>query len=178
MILFLASYKHRPVNVQAALWFYHQVFPLVRNAVPDARFIIAGYGPPAELLALAADPGVEVSGFVDDLDRCYKSAAVFVAPILTGGGIIVKILDALATGTPTVSTTFGNEGIGAVPGEDLLVADTPTDFAAAVIRLLRDPEYAARLGRHGRGFVDAHYGRDAVMASLDAAIADAVGNRG
>jgi glycosyltransferase involved in cell wall biosynthesis len=175
-ILFLASYKHRPVNVRAALWFYHQVFPLVRREIPDARFVIAGYGPPPQLTALAADPQVSVTGFVEDLDRCYKNAAVFVAPILTGGGIIVKVLDALATGTPTVSTTFGNEGILAVPGRDLLVADEPADFAAAVVKLLRDRDYAEQLGRNGHDFVEAQFGLCAVMARLDAAIAEATGS--
>lgn len=176
-ILFLASFKHRPINVRAALWFYQQVFPLVRRSVPDARFIIAGYGPPAELVSLSTDPGVEVTGYVDDLDRCYKESAVFVAPILTGGGVIAKVLDALASGTPTVSTTFGNEGILAVPGQDLLIADEPVDFAAAVVRLLLDWEFAAQLGRNGQGFVKARFGRDAVMASLDEAIAEVAGSR-
>jgi len=177
-ILFLASYKHRPVNVQAALWFYYQVFPLVRDKVPAARFVIAGYGPPPELTTLSADPQVVVTGFVDDIDRCYKEAAVFVAPILTGGGIIVKVLDALASGTPTVSTTFGNEGILAVPGRDLLIADEPSEFAGAVVKLLLDHGYAEQLGSSGKKFVAANFGRDAVMASLDAAIADATGSGG
>jgi len=176
-ILFLASFKHRPVNVRAALWFYQQVFPLVRKSVPDARFIIAGYGPTTELLSLATDPGVDVTGYVDDLDRCYKESAVFVAPILTGGGVIAKVLDALASGTPTVSTTFGNEGILAVPEHDLLIADEPAEFAAAVIRLLLDREFAAQLGQNGQKFVNARFGRDAVMASLDAAIAGVAGKR-
>jgi len=167
-ILFLASYKYRPVNVQAALWFYRQVFPLVRERVPQARFVIAGYGPPAELTRLAEDPQVEVAGFVDDLDRCHKEAAVFVAPILTGGGIIVKLLDALAAGTPTVSTTFGNEGVGGVNGRDLLVADGPAEFADAVTRLLLDTAYAEQLGGSGQRFVREHYGRESVMARLDA----------
>jgi glycosyltransferase involved in cell wall biosynthesis len=173
-ILFLASYKYRPVNVTAALWFYSEVFPLVKSSVPDARFVIAGYGPPPELIALTADPQVEVPGFVDDLDRCHKEAAVFVAPILTGGGIIVKLLDALAAGTPTVSTTFGNEGVGALPGRDLLVADAPQEFAAAVVKLLLDREYAEHLGRNGQRFVQEHYGREAVMARLDTVHAEVI----
>lgn len=173
-ILFLASYKYRPVNVAAALWFYLEVFPLVKSSVPDARFVIAGYGPPEELIDLTVDPQVEVPGFVDDLDRCHKETAVFVAPILTGGGIIVKLLDALAAGTPTVSTTFGNEGVGAVHGRDLLVADDPAEFAAAVVKLLLDREYAAELGRSGQRFVREHYGREAVMARLDALHAELI----
>lgn len=167
-ILFLASYRYRSVNVAAALWFYREVFPLVLASVPAARFIIAGYGPPPELTVLVSDPQVRVTGFVDDLDRCHKEAAVFIAPILTGGGIIVKLLDALAAGTPTVSTTFGNEGVDALPGRDLLVADEPQAFAAAVIKLLLDREYAEQLGVSGQRFVRDHYGREAVMARLDA----------
>lgn len=173
-ILFLASYKYRPVNVAAALWFYREVFPMVRARVPSAMFVIAGYGPPEELLALAADPNVRVTGYVDDLDRCHKETAVFVAPILTGGGIIVKLLDALAAGTPTVATTFGNEGAGALPGRDLLIADEPAEFAAAVVKLLLDKEYAAELGRSGQCFVREHYGRESVMARLDAVYAEIV----
>jgi len=176
-VLFLASYKYRPVNVAAALWFYREVFPLVKAHVPDACFVIAGYGPPEELRDLAADPNVRVTGFVDDLDRCHKEAAVFVAPILTGGGIIVKLLDALAAGTPTVATTFGNEGVGALAGRDLLVADDPPEFAAAVVSLLQDRVYAEQLGRNGREFVQANYGREAIMVRLDALYEEFAGGK-
>lgn len=169
-ILFLASYKYRRLNVDAALWFNREVLPLVRRQIPCARFIIAGYGPPEELTALAErDPLVEVPGFVDDMDRCYKEAAVFVAPILTGGGIIVKVLDALAAGTPVVTTTYGNEGINAVTGRDLLVADDPEAFAAAVVRLLTDREMATRLAANGRDFVREHYGLETVIDRLEKA---------
>src|SRR6185369_12870315 len=160
-------FKYRPVNVAAALWFYQQVFPLVREKVPGARFIVSGYGPPPVLIALANDPQVDVTGYVDDLDRCHKEAAVFVAPILTGGGIIVKLLDALAAGTPTVATTFGNEGVNGVPGRDLPVADSPEEFACAVVKLLTDQAYAETIGKNGREFVRQRYGRQAIMARLD-----------
>jgi len=174
-ILFLASFKYRPVNVQGALWFCRQVLPLVRREIPEAGFIIAGYGPPEELTALAVDPQVLVPGFVDDLDACYKRAALFVAPILTGGGIIVKVLDALAAGTPVVTTTYGNEGIGALPGRDLLVEDDPAAFAAAVVAILRDPALAGRLAANGRAFVTEHYGLDAVVAKLEAVYRELAG---
>ena len=178
VILFLASYRFRPANVQGALWFCREVFPLVRREVPDARFVIAGYGPPAELTALAADPQVEVPGFVDDLERCYKEAAVFAAPILQGGGIIVKVLDALAAGTPVVTTAFGNEGVGGTPGRDLLVADDPAGFAAAVISLLRDREQAERLAASGRAFVADHYSLEAVVAKLEGIYGEIVKGEG
>jgi len=166
-ILFLASYKHRKINVDAALYFYREVFPLVREQVGDAKFIAAGYGPPDELISLAArDPYFIVPGFIENLDECYKRAAVFVAPIHIGGGIIVKILDALAAGTPTVTTSYGNEGVGAVPGRDLLVADSTADFAASVIRLLRDRDFASRVAGNGRDFVRQHYTVEASVSKL------------
>ncbi len=175
-ILFLASYRHRKVNVDAALYFYQSVFPLVRKRVPGARFIIAGYGPPAEILALQEkDTGVAVTGFVDDIGRCYKQAAVFVAPILVGGGVIVKILDALAAGTPVVTTSYGNEGIRAVPGRDLLISDTPEGFADAVVQLLCDPVLADGIARSGKDFVTKHYGVESVMEEIGSSYEELMG---
>ncbi|MDW7710825.1 MAG: glycosyltransferase family 4 protein [Deferrisomatales bacterium] len=178
-ILFFAAYRHRQVNVDAALWFYREVFPLVRREVSNARFIIAGNGPPQELTSLAeSDPQVKVTGFVDDLDRCYKEAEVFAAPILTGGGIIVKILDALAAGTPVVTTTFGNEGVAARAGRDLLVADDPAGFAGHVVKLLQEPEYARTLAANGAEFVRKNYGVAGVIEKLEQSLAEvAVGRR-
>ena len=178
-IVFLASFKHRKVNVDAALYFYSQVFPIIRRELPDARFVIAGYGPPEELTSLAkADPQVSVTGFIEDIDRCYKEAAVFVAPILIGGGIIVKILDALAAGTPVVTTSIGNEGIRAVPGHDLLIANSPEEFAAATIKLLRDPEGAATMAKHGQAFVLREFGLETSMKKLEIAHQDLISHGG
>lgn len=168
-ILFFASYRYRPVNVTAALWFYRQVLPLIRRELPEARFIIAGYGPPECLTQLAVmDSKVQVTGFVDDPEEYYKRATVFVAPILVGGGIIVKVLDALAAGTPVVTTGFGNEGIGGVPGRDLLVADEACRFADSVIAIMKDPELAGRLSTNGRTFVFENYSLDATMEKIEA----------
>ena len=169
-LLFLASYKYRPKNVEAALWFHRLVLPLVRREFPQAEFVVAGFGPPAELRGLAdRDPLTRVTGFVDDTDRLYKSAQVFVAPILTGGGIIVKVLDALAAGTPVVTTSFGNEGIAARPGEELLVADDPRAFADAVIALLRDDALAGRLSARGAAFAARNFSLEAVLERLESA---------
>ena len=172
-LLFLASYKYRPQNVEAAIWFHHLVLPLVRRQFPRAEFVIAGFGPPERLIRLSKDdPGTRVTGFVDNTDELYKSAAVFVAPILTGGGIIVKVLDALATGTPVVTTTFGNEGIAACPGKELLVADTPGAFADAVITLLKDEAEARRIAENGSAFVAKHFSLESVLDRVEAAYAE------
>lgn len=174
-LLFLASYKYRPTNVEAALWFHQRVLPLVRRAFPDAEFVIAGYGPPERLVELSEkDQGTRVTGFVEDTDAVYKSATVFVAPILTGGGIIVKVLDALAAGTPVVTTSFGNEGVNARPGEDLMVADTPEQFAQAVITLLRDAAKRDRMAASGAAFVQKNFGAESLQDRIDAAYQEIV----
>ena len=121
------------------------------------------------LIAVKFNCRVSVPGFVDDLDECYKRANVFVAPILVGGGIIVKILDAMAAGTPVVTTTYGNEGIGAVPGRDILIADDPESFADAVVRVLSDRGLEERLSLNGREFVRKHFTFEAAMKKLEAA---------
>jgi glycosyltransferase involved in cell wall biosynthesis len=166
-LLFLGAMDRGP-NVEAALYFWNDILPLVRQQVPGVKFLIAGSRPPPEVLALSEkDENTIVTGFVDDIERCYKTATVFVAPLLTGGGIIVKILDALATATPVVTTSVGNEGIGAIAGEQLLVGDTAPDFAERVARLLRDRSLRERVGGAGREFVAKRYGTDALRKTLE-----------
>jgi glycosyltransferase involved in cell wall biosynthesis len=166
-ILFLGA-MGRQLNVDAALFFYHKVFPLVRNRIPDAQFWIVGGNPRKDLRDLGAiDPYVRVTGFVEDIGECYRSASVFVAPILIGGGIIVKILDAMAAGVPVVTTAYGNEGIRAEPGVDLFVADTPEDFVSSVITLLGEDSLRRRIGENGKAFVTKNYGKDRILEEFE-----------
>ena len=115
-----------------------------------------------------------MTGFVDDPEEYYKRAALFVAPILTGGGIIVKVLDALAAGTPVVTTSYGNEGIGAIPGRDLIVADDPGTFAEAVVSIMKDTELAGRLSINSRDFVARHFSLSSAVERLETIYRDAV----
>lgn len=169
-ILFLASYRHRKVNVDAALYFYNSVFPLIRKSIPDAVFIAAGYDPPEELTSLQRnDPNIIVPGFVEDLEETYKTASVFVAPILIGGGIMLKILDAMASGTPVVATSYGNEGIGAAHGRDLFVADNAEDFAESVLRLLRDNKLSEYIAANAMEFVRKNYSKEKALDTIESA---------
>lgn len=167
-LLFLASYKYRPKNVEAALFLHNQVLPIVKKVVPDVQLILAGYGPPDQLLELAEnESNVFVPGFVDDLDRCYKNADVFVAPIFSGGGVIVKILDAMAAGLPVVTTQYGNEGIKAKPGTDVLIADSAHNFARCIIELFENRALRDHIGTHGQQFIKQNYSADRLVAELE-----------
>lgn len=167
-LLFLGAMS-RQLNVEGAIYFYRRVFPRVRERFPAAHFWIVGGNPTATLRAACdADSSVRVTGFVEDIGEQYASASVFVAPILTGGGIIVKILDAMAAGVPVVTTTYGNEGIRAEAGVDLFVADTPEDFASRVISLLGDDGLRRRVGENGRAFAARNYGKDGILEQFEA----------
>lgn len=161
-----------PPNVEGVLWFVENVLPLVVRRVPEARFTIAGKNPPPEVRALAA-PGaplaghVDVTGFVADADPLIARSRVFVVPLRAGGGMRVKIIDAWQWGIPLVSTTLGAEGIVSEPGENILLADTPDAFAAAVSAVLTNDDLARRLRTNGRSWVESHYNWRTVYPQLN-----------
>jgi glycosyltransferase involved in cell wall biosynthesis len=154
---------YRAVNVEAVEWFVERVWPQIRAEIPSAHFTVVGYRPPAEIEALDREADITVTGFVDDLAPWYRSADVFVSPMLVAGGLLQKVLDALATGVPIVATSVSNHGVGATPGEHLLTADDPANFAASVVRLLRHPEERRALGRAGQQFAEATYDLEAAI---------------
>jgi len=156
-----------PPNVNGVRWFARNVLPIIHRDVPAARFVIAGKNPPAEIQALAADPRVEVTGYLADPLPYLEATDVFVVPLHAGGGMRVKILDAWLWGLPVVSTTLGAEGIALRDGENILLADDPPAFAAACVRLLTDPALNLRLGAAGRRWVEEQYGWQAVYRRVD-----------
>jgi glycosyltransferase involved in cell wall biosynthesis len=131
------------------------------------RLWIVGKDPPAEVKRLAEDPGVEVTGTVADLRPFLQTATVAVAPLAYGVGIQNKILEAMACGTPVVTTSPGLAALGAVPNQDLLVADDPGAFADAVVALLRDPARCESVGNSGRRYVEANHAWPSIAAQLE-----------
>jgi glycosyltransferase involved in cell wall biosynthesis len=166
-----------PPNAEGIAWFAREVFPLVRRAVPDSRLSICGANPTAELRMLGErQPGVEVTGFVDP--RPYlDQAAVAIAPLRSRGGMRVALLETLARGIPVVATSLACVGLGLVPGEDLLVADSPSDFADAVALLLGDRELGERLGAAGRRTALQYHDWRALTPAIDLVYAQMTARR-
>lgn len=157
-----------PPNVEGVAWFATEVLPLIRQVIPDVTFTVVGSRPPPQIQQLAGpERGIVVTGYVADLAPILRRTAVLVVPLHAGSGMRVKILEAFARGIPVVSTTIGVEGIEAKHGEHLLVADEPRVFADAVLRILRDPDTAARLARAGRALVEEHYDWRTALGGLD-----------
>jgi glycosyltransferase involved in cell wall biosynthesis len=157
-----------PPNVTGVLWFAREVLPLIWEQLPDARFAIVGKNPPVEVQALAADPRIEVAGYVADPLPYLQAANVFVVPLFAGGGMRVKILDAWLWGLPIVSTPIGAEGIEVHDGETILLAVDAAGFAEATLRLLTDPALNRRLRTQGRAWVETTYDWRKVYARVDA----------
>lgn len=178
-VLTLGTLHYAP-NAEGIRWFVREVFPLIRRGLPGARLTIVGKNPPADLLRAAREggPSVTVTGFVEDLVPYLRRSGVVVVPVLSGSGMRVRILEALSRALPVVTTTIGAEGIAARPGADLLLADTPEEFAGAVMRVLREPQTAARLSANGRRLVEARYDSRVVLRGLDAAYEASIRRRG
>jgi len=146
-----------PPNVEGFLWFWEEVWPLVRARVPQARLTCIGKNPPERIRALDGHSNVDVPGYVEDLAPYLAETAAFVVPLRTAGGMRVKIVDAWCWGLPVVSTTIGAEGIDIQDGENILIADSPEAFASAVVRVMTDGEAGARLRVAGRHWAEEQY---------------------
>ncbi len=170
-LVFTGKMDYRP-NIDAALWFGHEVLPLITARAPHARFQVVGMNPHPRLDALRAHPAVEITGAVDDTRPFIRQGAVYIIPMRVGGGTRFKALEAMAMARPIVSTTLGIEGFPVADGRELLLADTPDAFAAAVLRLLDGSaaglEQRRRLGAAARAFVEDAYGWDAIAPRLAA----------
>jgi len=144
-------------NVEAVLRFAREMLPRIRAARPGTVLEIVGGDPTPEVRALAASPGVTVTGRVERVQPYLERASALVVPLAIGGGTRLKIVEALALATPVVSTTIGAQGLGLEPDEHLLLADGAEEFASACLRLLGDSGLGARLGSRGRAHVHEHF---------------------
>lgn len=150
-VIFSGSMLYPP-NIQAVLWFVAHVWPTVKVRIPSATFVVQGRDPAPAIVELDGQDGISVTGTVPDVGVLIRSAQVCVNPMLAAGGMQNKLIEYMACNKAVVATSVANEGIMA-PHEALVIADTPDAFAEAVIRLLRHPEAAERLGDAARKYV-------------------------
>jgi sugar transferase (PEP-CTERM/EpsH1 system associated) len=154
-------------NVQGVQWFADAVLPRIRAELPDVRFIIVGSKPTDAVKRLAQRPGIEVTGFVDDVRAYVANASLCVVPLKIARGVQNKVLEAMAMGKAVVCTSQSLEGIRANVGVDVMVADEEADFAAQVVSLLREPQRAAEIGSRARASMERSYSWEANLRALD-----------
>ncbi len=168
-MVFIGGFQHQP-NIDAVLYFSKEVFPRIRQKLPEAVFRIVGSRGTPEIFALAEKDGIEVLGFVEDLQPVLDSCRLSVVPMRYGAGIKGKIGTSLSYGLPCVSTKIGAEGMGLSSGDGVIIADSPETFADEVVRLHQDPVLWKSSSTGGIDFVSRNYslasGRHIVKALL------------
>ena len=152
-------------NVEAAEWFIAHIWPLVAERLPQLEVTFAGRHMPEKLLEKAVG-NLHVMGEIPDATLFAADKNILVVPLKSGGGIRVKILEAMAAGKLVVSTRVGMQGISAQNGVHAFLADTPEAFAAALAEAVANPEKAAAIARAGAAFVRAHFDRKEIMKGL------------
>ena len=173
-LIYIGSMDWYP-NEDAVGFFADEVLPRIQEKVSDVAFSIVGGNPSARVQKLAERQGVVVTGRVPEIKPYFAEATVFVVPLRIGSGTRLKILEALAMGKAIVSTTVGAEGLDLKDGEEIFIADEPTAFADAVIRLLTDSELRRRMGENGRARVEQDYDWRRIGEKLHAVYVKIVG---
>jgi glycosyltransferase involved in cell wall biosynthesis len=173
-ILFVGNFAHPP-NRDAARWLVRGIFPQVRLRLPGARLRLVGTAPPAQVMGLAGD-GIEVVPDAPSVEAELERASVVLAPVRTGGGMRMKVLQALAAGRAVVTTPRGTEGFSGFGEEPpLTVAEGAEQLAGATAALLGDDARRRDLGRRARSFAERHHSPEAWAERLTAVYEDAVG---
>jgi GT2 family glycosyltransferase/glycosyltransferase involved in cell wall biosynthesis len=168
--LFIGGFQHRP-NTDAVLFFMEQIYPLVRDRLPDTKFYIIGDKAPPEIVALASDR-IIVAGLQRDVRAFFDSVRLSVAPLRFGAGIKGKINQSMAFGVPVVATSIAVEGMNVIDHEHVLIADEPQDFARALIELYESEELWNRLSQNGISKTRLLYSTEAAREKLDTLFSD------
>ncbi|HJQ70475.1 MAG TPA: glycosyltransferase [Blastocatellia bacterium] len=157
-LVFTGSMDWMP-NEDAIIYFAENIFPQITRRLPHVTLTVVGRNPSRRLKAIAeANNQIKVTGRVDDVRPFIDAASAYVVPLRVGGGTRLKIYEAMAMRKPVISTTVGAEGLPVAAGKELLIADDPEAFAAAVTRVLKDARLRERIGRQARATVCAHHG--------------------
>lgn len=164
-LFFLGGFSHTP-NVSAVQWFAAEVWPIVRQSLPDVEFYMLGAEAPNSVVALCDIPGIRFVGFVQNLDPLLEIFRLGVAPLLFGAGIKGKVATTMGAGIPCVCTEIATEGMGIEDGVHALVADDPQKFADAIVSLYTDSALWERLSKNGQVLVQERFGDEANRAAL------------
>lgn len=165
-IVSIASMDWLP-NVEGIKWFCDKVYPLIRKIIPKIRLYIVGKNPPKIIKKLNNRNNIIVTGYVKDVKKYFTKGQIFIVPLKTGGGMRIKILQALAMGKAIVSTSIGCEGIDVIDGKNIYIADKPEDFAQKVIFLLNNEKERKRLGDEGIKLVNEKYSWDKIIDDIE-----------
>ena len=166
VFIFTGVMDYKP-NVDAVLWFMEHTWDLIREKYPQARFIIAGMNPSQVIQNLSRTPGIEVTGFVDDILPFYHQSDYFVAPFTIARGVQNKILQAFACGLPVIASSMGAEGIEYKDGEHIIIAEKASEYLSAIDKLESDPLLKTDIKDKALKLIHDQYSWDGKLKVLD-----------
>ena len=169
-ILFIGGFQHAP-NIDAVHFFAKEIMPILRKKIPGIRFLVVGSKPPLDILNLSSED-VRVLGYMEDLDVALNSARVSVAPLRYGAGIKGKVGTAMAAGLPVVGTSIAAEGMLLSNDENILLADTPEEFANKVCALYSDEDLWRKISSNSVSFAERTWGANVALRILSNIIED------
>jgi glycosyltransferase involved in cell wall biosynthesis len=169
VVLLSGNLGYRP-TVSGALWFSREVWPKLRAAIPGVRWVLAGARPPAAIRRLARQSGIEVHADVDDLAPFLAGATVAIAPMSTGSGVPMKVLEAWAAGLPVVATPWAAAGLQPTTGEGLVQAESAAEWFTAIADLLNDHSRALEVASRGRAVWERWYRPEQVEKMIQDAV--------
>ncbi|HZQ51708.1 MAG TPA: glycosyltransferase [Bryobacteraceae bacterium] len=165
-LVFVGSMDWMP-NIDGVRWFFDEILPIIRRRKPECRVAIVGRRPPAHIAAEAKNPLTTITGTVPDVRPFLWESAVSIVPLRVGGGTRLKIFEAMAAGTPVVSTTIGAEGLPVRHGEEIRIADAPDRFAEECLRLLEDAEERRRMSAAGLDLIHSKFSWEQVTRQFE-----------
>lgn len=155
-----------PPNIESVEYLVTKIMPIVWQTIPDTRVLISGVNPHVRVLALKSAK-VEVSGWVDDIRENFAKSKLLVAPMQISIGLQNKLLEAMAMQLPCITSSLANNALGAIPNEQIIVSNTPEEYATAIINLLQNPEKARKIALSGYKYAITHFNWTNTTAQLD-----------
>ena len=165
-LIFLGSMDWMP-NIDGMRWFADEIWPLILQRRPQTTLAIVGRKPAPAIQALARKTGIAVTGTVPDVRPWLHGGKISIVPLRIGGGTRLKIYESMAAQVPVVSTAIGAEGLDWSDGQNILIADSPTNFANRCLQLLEDPTQAQKLAQDAFRLVDQHYSWQAITDQFE-----------
>ena len=175
-LIFLGDMKWRP-NEDALVWFLNNIFKSIEKEIPSVRLLVVGKDPSEKIRRFANSKNIAVTGWVPDERPYLAKAAVVIVPLRIGGGMRIKILNSMAMGKCVVSTSIGAEGIDAVDGKHIVLADSPGSFAGEICRILKNPAFAQKIGSAARKLTLGKYTWPIVLGRLEGELKAAAAKR-
>ena len=146
-----------PHNVDAALYFSNEIYPLIKEKIHDIKLYIVGRSPPEKIRQLSSNRSIVVTGYVEDIRPYLNMSSIVVVPMLSGTGIKNKILEPMAMGKPVIATSIGARGLDVTSGENIVIADHRMEFARRVVELLNNEQLRRKIAYNGRKLVETKY---------------------